>query len=302
MACACICSVEEDLGSLRVESHLKKIKFKRIRKKVKRVIQRQWDKLFSTINFSCFIISIALIAVFIFGTLKAYQLRNEIANIHSMHDAFYFSVVSMTTLGDGSMYPLTPRAKTFVLSLLFFGFTTFATFISVVFYQIVLNISSFFNKFDGGRVHMKNHIILCGYSLVTELVMSKLLKSHLPFVLIDKDVHPELSAQYSENFLYAGTPSQQENLIKANINLCKAIIIASNWDSENILAAMNAAKLRKELGAHFKIIVRILYEENIDIARNNGADSVIAPTLMETDAIVSAMEIKALKGKNEINN
>ncbi len=269
--------------------------FKNIRKKVFRVVNREFDRVFSTINFSCFIVTLALLAVFIFGTVEAYRLRGEISNIHSLHDAFYFSVVSMTTLGDGSMYPITPRAKTFVLSLLFFGFTTFATFISVVFYQIVLSISSFFNKFEGGRVHMKNHIILCGYSLVTELVMSKLLKAHIPFLLIDNNIHPELSSDHAGNFLYAGTPSQQENLIKASIHLCKVVIIASNLDSENILAAMNASKLRKELGAHFKIIVRILYEENIDIAKNNGADSVIAPTLMETDAIISAMELKAIK-------
>jgi voltage-gated potassium channel len=276
-------------------AHSRKLTLRNIHKKIMRVVHRELDKLLSTVNFSCFIITLALLAVFIFGTFEAYRLRGEIANIHSLHDAFYFSVVSMTTLGDGSMYPITPRAKSFVLSLLFFGFTTFATFISVVFYQVVLNVSSFFNKFDGGKVHMKNHVILCGYSLVTELVMSKLMRAHIPFLLIDNNLHPELSVEHVGNFLYAGTPSQQENLIKASISLCKVIIIASNLDSENILAAMNAAKLRKELGAHFKIIVRILYEENIEVARNNGADDVIAPTLMETDAIISSMELKAIK-------
>lgn len=274
-----------------------KSKFKNIRKKITRVVILELDKLLSTVNFSCFIVTLALLAVFLFGTFEAYRLRGQITNIHSLHDAFYFSVVSMTTLGDGSMYPTTPKAKTFVLSLLFFGFTTFATFISVVFYQIVLNVSSFFNKFDGGKVHMKNHVILCGYSLVTELVMSKLMRAHIPFLLIDNNLHPELSAEHTGNFLYAGTPSQQDNLIKASISLCKVIIIASNLDSENILAAMNAAKLRKQMGAHFKIIVRILYEENIEVARNNGADDVIAPTLMETDAIISSMEFKAIKNE-----
>lgn len=264
-----------------------------IRKKIIRILNREVDKFFSTINFSYVIITLALLAIFVFGTFETFYLKDEIANIHSIHDAFYYTVVSMTTLGDGSMYPMTPRAKSFVLTLLFFGFTTFATFISVVFYQIVFNISSFFKKFDGGKVHMKNHIILCGYSLVTELVISKLMKKHHAFLLIDNAIHPELTGQQANNFLYASTPSRQENLIRAGISLCKMVIIASNLDSENILAGMNAAKLRKEKGANFKIIVRILYEENIDIAKANGADYVIAPTLMETDAIIKVVENKA---------
>jgi voltage-gated potassium channel len=269
-----------------------------MRRKFWRVIAKAIDKFFSTVNFSCFVVTLALIAVFMYGTFGAFRLRGQITGIQTVHDAFYFAVVSMTTLGDGSMYPITSKAKSFVLSLLFFGFTTFATFISVVFYQIFLSISSYFNK-GRGKAHMKNHIILCGYSLVAELVIGKLIKAHTPFVLIDNVVHPELTSGETGNFIYASIPSKQENLIKANINLCRAVIAASNSDSDNILAGINAGKLRKQQEEHFEIIVRILFEENIDVTKNNGADYVISPTLMEANAIAAAMESFKHKPKNK---
>ena len=136
---------------------------------------------------------------------------------------------------------------------------------------------------------MKNHIIFCGYSVITELLINKFIQNHTPFILLDNAQHHELNNAKDGNFLYVSVPNRLESLLKANIEHCKIIIASSDLDSENILAAVNAAKLKQQFNKKFKIVVRVLYEENFSVALQNGATDVISPTLMAANAIIELM-------------
>lgn len=243
------------------------------------------NTILTSINFPLAIITTAFVSALLYGTIGTYYLRGQFVGIHSYNDAFYFTVVTFATLGDNIIHPITTEAKYFVITILVFGFGIFATFASIIFYQIVHKIGKMINKFHGGKKQMKNHIILCGYSLITELLIHRYQKDHIPFVLLDNKLHPELNSSEDGNFIYVSVPSRIENLIKANIALCKVIIASSDLDSENILAGINAGRLREKFTANFEVIVRILYEENLEIAKNNGANHVISPTMMEALAI-----------------
>ena len=130
---------------------------------------------------------------------------------------------------------------------------------------------------------MKNHIILCGYSALTESLITKLTQHSIPYILLDKAQHPELE---QSNLIYTHCPNRKDNLISANIEFCRCIIAISESDSENILAAINAHLLKKQYGASYQIIIRVLYEDNIETAQNTGATHVISPTLLAANAIL----------------
>ena len=106
---------------------------------------------------------------------------------------------------------------------------------------------------------------------------------------MDNTQHHELNSDKEGNFLYVSVPNRLESLIKANIEYCKMVIASSDLDSENILAAVNADRLKKQFHADFKIVVRVLYEENFAVAKQNGATDVISPTLMAANAIIDLM-------------
>ena len=243
-------------------------------------------KIIATLNITNVIVISALILLLVYGTLGTYILRSQFSGIHTLTDAFYYTVVVFSTLGDNRMEPETADAKYLVMSMVLFGFGAFATFVSVIFYQIVLRINKIVHKLQGGKVHMKDHVILCGYSVITELVINKFLLHHTPFLLLDNAQHPELNAAENGNFKFVSVPSRLDNLHKANIELCKMVIASSDLDSENILVAINANKLKKQYNAKFKIVIRVLYEENIEIANISGATDVISPTLMAATAIL----------------
>jgi voltage-gated potassium channel len=245
--------------------------------------------LLDKINLSQLIFISAFLWVIAYGTLGCYLLRHQFRGINSLHDAFYYTVVTYATVGDNNISPITNGSKDFVVSMIAFGLSSFAMFGSFIIYQVVNRVQKIIYKIQGGKIKMKNHIILCGYSVITELLINKFIQNQTPFILLDNMQHHELNSEKEGNFLYVSVPNRLESLIKANIEYCKMVIASSDLDSENILAAVNADRLKKQFHADFKIVVRVLYEENFAVAKQNGATDVISPTLMAANAIIDLM-------------
>ena len=253
------------------------------------IYHRKIRKFFSAINTSRLIVLLAFVFVLLYGAIGVYCLRGQFNGIHSVHDAIYYTVVTFSTLGDNAMTPLTMTSKYFVVSMVVFGFSIFAMFFTVVVYQVVENLNQMLTRYKGEKIHMKDHVILCGYSVLTELLIMQLLKKNIPFILLDSVLHPELNAKEGGNFLFVQFANKQDSLITANIEFCKAVLAISDSDSENILASMNAASLKKKYNATFKIVTRVLHEEHIEIAKNSGSTDVISPTLMAAKAIMTLL-------------
>ena len=233
--------------------------------------------------------ALAFIWVVAYCTLGSYLLRVHFHAINSLSDAFYYTIATYSTVGDDNIYPLTTIGKYFVITMIVFGFSTFAMFGSVLIYQLLSRVQRLVTRIQGEKIYMKNHIILCGYSVITELLINKFIKNSTPFVLLDNNPHPELNSGNEGNFIFVSVPNRLESLRRANIALCKMVIATSDLDSENILAAVNASKLKQEFAANYKIVARVLYEENVEVAKMNGATHVISPTLMAANAIFEIM-------------
>ena len=246
-------------------------------------------KFFSSINTSRLIVLCAFIFVLLYGTTGVYHLRSQFNGIHNLNDAIYYTVVTFSTLGDNIITPVTTTSKYFVLTMIVFGFSIFAMFFTVVVYQVVENLNQILTRYKGEKIHMKDHVIICGYSVLTELLIMQLLKKNIPFILLDSVLHPELNPKEGGNFLFVQFTNKQDNLITANIEFCKAVLAISDSDSENILASMNAATLKKKYNANFKIVTRVLHEEHIEVAKNSGSTDVISPTLMAAKAIMGLL-------------
>ena len=253
---------------------------------LKSYYKKKLHRIFATINAFYLILLGLLIFALAYGSIGIYLLRHEFSAVNTYSDAFYYAVVVFSTLGDNQIMPLTHLAKRFIVSMVFLGFGVFATFFSIAFSQAIARLNKIASKLQGGRVHMKNHIIICGYSILTETLINKLIKNNIPYILIDKEQHPEFATLQDDNFIFSSVPYKRDNLVKANIEFCRSIIAISECDSENILAAINASTLKKKYNASYKIIIRVLYEENIETAENSGATNVISPTLLAAHAIL----------------
>lgn len=73
-----------------------------------------------------------LLAVQIYGTVGSYALRDQFNVELSMVEAVYYTVVTVSTVGYGDIYPVTGTARLFALSLIVLGVGSFAAVVGTV--------------------------------------------------------------------------------------------------------------------------------------------------------------------------
>jgi len=137
------------------------------------VYWRHFDRSSLTAGSLFAIISVGFLLVYsVFGVL---YLGNEFnPPIHDPITAFYFSIVSMSTVGYGDITPHTGAARLFTASIIILGITVFATSISAVVGPLI---GGNLRRLMQGRIShamRKNHIIIAGVSPLAQSVYGAL--------------------------------------------------------------------------------------------------------------------------------
>lgn len=245
-----------------------------------------WRRLTRVVNYYSIVIIFSFIFALAYGIVGSYLIKSQFTGIKTWTDSVYFTLVTYSTLGYGDIIPITQTAKCFVISMIIIGLSNFATAGSYILYSATRRIQLIINKLEGAKSRMKNHIIICGYSSVARALINRFIKENRTFLLIDVNQHPELD-EIKEHVLYHASPSSASALAKANFSDCKMVLAMSDIDAENILTMFNARELKQSLEHKtIKLLAKVTREENIDIAKKNGADEVIAPTIMAANAII----------------
>ena len=227
------------------------------------------------------IIAIAvMIMVTLIGTLGYMNLED----IKPM-DALYFTIITLSTVGYGDIYPSSEESKIFTILLIFIG-------VSVFFYTIgaiALNLieGELLDVFKLRRLKekikkMKNHVILCGHGDVGTSITEKL----STVVVIEKD--EERFNELIEKGLVGihGDSTNTDTLKEAGIDRARAIIIALNSDPEALYTILTA----KELNPEIKICARANEKGSARRMRRAGADYVICLPDVGSRELIRALE------------
>ena len=233
------------------------------------------------INFGQIVAVISVLFAITFGVVGAYLLRAQFNDIETWTDAIYFTLVTYSTLGYGDILPITDNARIFTVSMILIGLSSFVTAITVAVGPMVekqmKGVLSFVNRFQ----RTKNHVVICGFSWVTESITDELKEKNVPFVVIED--RPEIIAglQTRGFDVLVGDATRKEILEQANVADARALIASFDSDSLNTLVSITARGIRDEVkSSSFHIIVRIENEENIEKIKHLGADEVISPSTL----------------------
>ncbi len=201
-------------------------------------------------------------------------------------DAFYLTVITVTTVGFGEVHPLSVPGRVFTIVMIFLGvmvgtfsLTTIASFV----------FSGDWRAYWRDRRQSKmigrlnDQVILCGYGRVGRHVAEELRSEGLPFVVIDP--LPERIADLEEKgFLgILGDAAQEANLRAAGIERAHGLIAAANGDAENVFIVLTAHTMRPDL----TIAARADSEESEPKLRRAGATRVILPYHLTGRRLVS---------------
>ena len=224
---------------------------------------------------------LSIIFALAYGIGGAYLLRAEFSGIETWADAVYFTVVTYSTLGYGDMLPQSTNAKWFAISMVSVGIGSFVTALTVLLGPLIENrlkgVFAVVSKFQKSV----DHIVVCGYTKVTESIVDELRTRQVPFLIIDGREDFVAHLKNSGLDVLQGDPTERAVLEQANLSSAAAVIAATDSDATNTLVALTACTLREAGEQHkFRIIVRIEDEENIAKVQSIGVDEIISPSTL----------------------
>lgn len=226
------------------------------------------------------IVALASIAFALaYGVGGSYLLRDDIGGVATWSDAVYFSIVTYSTVGYGDITPQSENAKLFVSSMIPIGLVAFATALTALVGPEVerrmKGVLSIMQRFQ----NLSDHVIVCGYSSVSETVLSELAKTNATCLVIESRVEFGELLRGKGYEVLAGDPTHRDTLQNAGLANASALVCSHDTDSHNLLIAITAKEMRDEAKSQKpRILVRIEDEENIPKAMRVGADEVISPS------------------------
>ena len=200
-------------------------------------------------------------------------------------DAFYFTVVTISTVGYGEIYPTTPTSKIFTSVIILVGIGALALALETATEEILKrSVKEIVGKPEI-RKPLENHYIVCGYGDIGEVVVEELKRSGEPFVVIEKN--EEVIRELAEKKIpvIQGDALKEETLKEAGILKAKGIAATFERDVDNLFLVITAKSLKPDI----YVVARANHAETIDKMYKVGADSVISPELEGGRMIAKAL-------------
>jgi voltage-gated potassium channel len=231
----------------------------------------------------------AVLVLMIYGTFGAFILGAGFAPpITNLPSAFYFTIVTMSTVGYGDIVPKSVEARLFVASLIVLGLTVFATALTAVVGPVVQ--SRINRTFGNRRAKMKriNHFIITGAGALAHNTARELLRRGTPVLV----VVPAADTTFGEAEVMVGDPTELEVLREAGAEHARAVLALADDDSENafVILALH------ELTSDAKKVAAVSSRKNLERVRRVRPDMVLAAPVFGGEALAMALTEEKIDG------
>jgi len=233
------------------------------------VLKNKKFELITLLTLSAFFIFIAGIMLYVF------EGDNDNPNIQNLFDAFYWALITISTVGYGDIAPVTPEGRivTMLIIITGIGLISFVTSI------IVSSFSERLSVLREGRViqdvgKKKRITVICGYGLLGRLVAEGLEKDGVEFVVIDKDEY--FAAQAYNNGYHSICADASQGDIFRQLGISSRIghvLCLTSDDIQNAFIAVNVKSLNKDV----KVTARCSDDEIAQKMEFAHVDHVIMP-------------------------
>jgi len=227
-------------------------------------------------RFELFIVLIVLIFIVFIGGSVIYVFEAHVNDkIKNLYDAYYWSLITVSTVGYGDITPVTQEGKTLTMFLIIVGvgiisFTT--SIIASAFTEKLHELKS--EKIFREINHYEELYLICGFSDETEILVNRLKKEKINFLIVDTDIN-KINLALSKKFIaILGDVTQRIFLKKINFDKITKIFVLTNSDITNTFITLTLQSYAKNK----EIIVLANDSKNINKLKKAGADFVVVPT------------------------
>jgi voltage-gated potassium channel len=225
-------------------------------------------------------------------------------------DAYYMTVITVSTVGFREISELTTNGKIFTTLLIFTSLGTFAFAITAITtflfggkYKKYMRES----KQEEDIEKIANHIIICGFGRVGRQVAEDLSATGTSFLIIEQDNSVIENAGEELNYLFlSGSATEDSTLKKAKLDQAKALITCLPNDADNVYVVLSA----REYVPSSLIISRASTESAVKKLKMAGANNVILPdsiggshmaSLISNPDVMEFLDIVRVRGTSGSN-
>jgi voltage-gated potassium channel len=219
---------------------------------------------------------IVLILVAIVLTLSIGTIGFIVIDNYPPFDAFYMTLITMTTVGYTEIHPLSHAGRVFNSFLIFFGVTTIFIAMGAMTQTIIeLEFGDAIAKRRNKRMidKLKDHYIICGFGRVGRGAAKELLHAGASFVVVDIDPERVERAMMAGMLAVSADSTHDESLRQVGIDRARGLVAALATDADNLFVLLSA----KGLNPKIFVAARAAEEGAEEKMRRAGADAVFAP-------------------------
>lgn len=220
---------------------------------------------------------IAIILILILTGSSGYYMI--LGGKESFMDCLYMTVISLSTVGYGEVIETggNPILRIYTMVLLIFG-------VGILLYALGAFTAFVVEGHFSGLIkrrrmmkqisELKDHIIVCGGGDTGYYVVDELIKCKCNVVLIDiNQDNLDQCMKLGDIHYIVGDATDDQNLVDANIEHARGVVIALPSDKDNLYIVMTARILNPRIR-----IVSVGQHEHIETKmRKAGADSIVSP-------------------------
>lgn len=197
----------------------------------------------------------------------------------SAWDAFYMTVISVTTVGYREVHELSHAGQVFTSLLLIGG-------VGTAFYAFTLVAAGIIESrlqprlAERRRIRMidelNDHFLLCGAGRIGRIIADEFRRQRVPFVVIDRNPDAVQEVMTRGDLAVVGDASREDVLARLHIERARGLIAALGSDAENVYTILSARGLRPDLF----VIARADSEDAERKLLRAGANRVVSPYLI----------------------
>ena len=226
-------------------------------------------------KFELLILFIAVSFVTVIGGVVIYVFEAHInQKIDNLFDAFYWALVTITTVGYGDITPVTPEGKALTMVLIVFGvgFISFST--SIIASAFTERIEELKSQRVVREIKGMNDVyMICGFSNEAEILAEKFKKENHDFFIVDVDEARVNKAVQKHYVAIKGDVTDREFLKKLDLKKISKVFVLTNNDIANAFMILS---IRAYINSD--ILALANDEKNISKLKKAGAKYVVVPT------------------------
>lgn len=221
----------------------------------------------------------------ILALITYFEKGDESSSITSLFDAFWYAVVTLTTVGYGDFYPVTIGGKVVGLILILFSLGLLGYVIS----SLTNNIRNYMENKRLGHfgTKMENHVVIIGWNNFGKLIVDQIVRAKQKVAIItdnknDIDLIYDLFDK-NKVFVLFSDIDHFESFTKVRIEQSSSVYINIPDDTESLVYLLNLKKSFTNLN----IVVSLSNAELRDTFYSAGAKYVISEKEISSKLIAS---------------